>query len=127
MEYRFRMNQEQLGILYESAKSRIDAHPDVAEKHQCEIQKSTHYESEKEALSRALELERENPYSCQIWAKIEKVDDIYRIQKYWLVTDDVKIKMAADYIGMALMYDETRLQNIIYNKVKIDDVIAYYE
>ncbi len=126
MKYRYRMNQERLKYLYESAESRIDAHPNIAEKHRADIQKCTHYESEKEALSRALELERENPYSCQIWAKIEKADDIYRIQKYWLVTDDVKIKMAADYIGMALMYDETRLQNIIYNKVKIDDVIAYY-
>lgn len=56
---------------------------------------------------------------------IEKTDGVYRILNHWLVTDDGKIKQSAEYIGMALMYDETRLERIINNGIKIDDVIAY--
>ncbi len=126
MEYRFRIGQDELKRLYENAKGRMDAHPEFAEKHTNAIQDCPHFKREKQALETALRMEKENPCSCQIWAKIEKKDGIYRIQDYWLVTDDGKIKLSADYIGMALMYDETRLQNIIDNNIKIDDIIAYY-
>lgn len=40
-------------------------------------------------------MEAKNPYSCQIWAKVEKSDDIYRIVNWWIVTDDIKVKLAA--------------------------------
>lgn len=126
MEYRFRIGQDELKRLYENAKDRMDAHPDFAEKHITAIRDCPHFKSEKRALEVALNMEKDNPCSCQIWAKIENVNDIYRIQDYWLVTDDGKVKMSADYIGMALMYDETRLQNIIDSNAKIDDIIAYY-
>ena len=115
MDYRFRISQDELEYTYENAKGRMAAHPDFAERHNNIIQEHPHFDSEKEALEAAIKMENENPYTCQIWAKVEKVDDIYRIQDYWIVTDDVKIKTAADYIGMVQMYDETRLQNIIYN------------
>ena len=69
---------------------------------------------------------KEKPDNYQIWAKIEKGDDgIFRIQDRWLVTNDNKVKLAADYIGMALMYDDVRFCKIIDNNIKIDDVIAY--
>ena len=77
-------------------------------------------------MQAAIKLRKENRWGCQIWANVEKVDDIYRIQNYWLVTDDGKTKLSANYIGMALMYDETRLLNIIDNDIPIDEVIAYY-
>ena len=56
---------------------------------------------------------------------IETTDGVYRILNHWLVTVDGKIKQSAEYIGMALIYDVTRLERIINNDVTIDDVIAY--
>ena len=126
MDYRFRISQDELEYAYENAIGRMKVNPDFAEKQNSIIQKCPHFDSEKDALEAAIKLEKKNPYTCQIWAKVEKVDDIYRIHDYWIVAGDSKIKTAADYIGMVQMYDETRLQNIIYNDVKIDDVIAYY-
>lgn len=126
MAYQFRMMQDELRRLYETAKARMDANPEIAEKHKKAIREHSSFKSEKEALQAAIKLRKENHWGCQIWASVEKVDDIYRIQNYWLVTDDGKTKLSADYIGMALMYDETRLLNIIDNNVKIDDVVAYW-
>lgn len=124
--HRYRASQKELEYAYESAKGRMECHPDVAEKYQNIIQKCSYFKSEKEALEKAFRIWKEKPYSCQIWAKVEKDDDIYRIPNYWIVTDDNKIIQAAEYIGMAQMYDETRLAYIIDDNIKIDDVIAYY-
>lgn len=126
MEYRFRMMQSDLRTLYESAQARIDAHPEIAEKHREVVEKCRFFKTEKEALKAAIAKIKDNNYGCQIWAKVEKDGDIFRVLNYWLVIDDGKMKQSADYIGMALMYDETRLQTIIDNNVPIDDVIAYY-
>lgn len=126
MEYRFRISQDDLNTLYESSRLRLDAHPELAERHKEIIQKYPFFESEKEALEYAIKMINENYSDYQIWVKIEKEEDIIHIQKWWIVTDDWKIKQSADYLGMALMYDSTRLQNIIYDNIKIDDVIAYY-
>ena len=126
MGYRFRISQSDMGYLYESAKGRMDAHPDYADKHKRVIRDYPYFKSEREALEAAIKIEKIYPYSCQIWAKIEKGDDgIFRILNWWIVTDDIKVKLAAEYIGMALMYDETRLSKIIGGNAKIDDVIAY--
>lgn len=126
MEYRYRISQDDLARIYENAQARMDANPEIAEKRKKAISEHSSFKSEKEALQAAIKLKKENHWGCQIWASVEKVDDIYRIQNYWLVTDDGKTKLSADYIGMALMYDETRLLNIIDNNVKIDDVVAYW-
>lgn len=126
MEYRYRISQDDLARIYENAQARMDANPEIAEKLKKAISEHSSFKSEKEALQAAIKLKKENHWGCQIWASVEKVDDIYRIQNYWLVTDDGKTKLSADYIGMALMYDETRLLNIIDNNVKIDDVVAYW-
>lgn len=126
MEYRYRISQDDLARIYENAQARMDANPEIAEKHKKAIREHSSFKSEKEALQAAIKLRKENHWGCQIWANVEKVDDIYRIQNYWLVTDDGKTKLSADYIGMALMYDEARLLNIIDNGVPIDEVIAYY-
>ncbi len=126
MEYRYRIGQADLARIYENAKARMDANTEIAEKHKKAIREHSSFKSEKEALQAAIKLRKENHWGCQIWASVEKVDGIYRIQNYWLVTDDGKTKLSADYIGMALMYDEARLLNIIDNNVKIDDVVAYW-
>ena len=108
------------------AKARMDFHVDYANKQKVIIAKQPYFKTEKEALQEAIKLRKENHW-CQIWAEIEKGDDdIYRIQNKWIVIEDGKIKLAAEYIGMALMYDDIRFNRIINNDIPIDEVIAYW-
>lgn len=127
MDYRFRISQDELKRLYENAKSRMEINPDITAKHTKVIEGCQSYQSEKEALEAAIAMMKEKPANYQIWAKVEKGDDgIFRIQDWWIVTDDGKTKLAADYIGMALMYDDIRLNRIINKNIKVDDVVAYW-
>ena len=119
------MSQDEFAYTYEHAQARMDAHPEYADKQKQIIKAHSFFKSEKEALQAAIEQWKDKQWGCQIWAMIEKTDGVYRILNHWLVTDDGKIKQSAVYIGMALMYDETRLERIINNGIKIDDVIAY--
>ena len=100
MGYRFRISQSDMGYLYESAKGRMDAHPDYADKHKRVIRDYPYFKSEREALEAAIKIEKINPYSCQIWAKIEKGDDgIFRILNWWIVTDDIKVPANRAYLN----------------------------
>lgn len=126
LEYQYRMSQDELAYTYENAQARMNANPEFADKHKKAIQTISSFKNEKDALKAAIDIMNEKHSECQIWAKIEKVDDIYRIQDYWITIDDGLVKQSADYIGMALMYDTLRLRRIIRDKVKIDDVIAYW-
>jgi hypothetical protein len=126
-EYQFRISQIEMRMLFESAEARMGYNPEFAEKHKKAIQEYPYFKTEKEALENAIKMMKEKPANYQIWAKIDKGDDgIFRIQDWWIVTDDGKVKLAADYIGMALMYDNTRLGKIINNNINIDDVVAYW-
>lgn len=117
MEYRFRINQDDLSYLYDSAQARIKAHPEFAEKQKKVIQEHAYFKTEKEALESAISKMKNKYSSYQIWAKTEKEGDIIRIQDYWIITDDNKVKLAADYLGMALMYDSSQLLNIVTNNL----------
>lgn len=103
VEYRNGMEQYILKYNYESGKERMKAHPDIAEKYMDIIQNHPYFKTEKEALEVAIKKEEENP-NWQIWAKIEKDEEYYRIQDYYIVTNDYKVLIAADYIGMAQIY-----------------------
>ena len=113
MGYRYRMSQDELAYTYEHAQARMYAHPEYANKQKEIIQAQSFFNSEREALQAAIEQVKNNHWGCQIWAEIEKADGVYRILNRWLVTDDGKTKQSAEYIGMALIYDETRLERII--------------
>lgn len=127
MAYQYRISQDEMSRLYEAAKGRMDAHLEFTDEQKKIITKCPHFKSEKEALETAIKLIKKTHSDYQIWAKIEKGDDgIFRIQNWWIVTDDGKTKLAADYIGMALMYDDIRLSRIIDNNVTIDDIVAYW-
>ena len=123
-DLRYRISQDEMRYLYESAKARMDFHVEHANKQKDIIAKQPFFKTEREALQAALK--NENLFDYQIWAKIEKGEDgIFRIQNNWIVTDDVFVKLAAEYIGMALMYDDIRFHRIIYNNIKIDDIVSY--
>lgn len=124
-DLRYRISQDEMKYTYESAKARMDCHVEHANKQKDIIAKHSFFKTEREALQAALK--NENLFDYQIWAKIEKGEDgIFRIQNKWIVTDDVFVKLAAEYIGMALMYDDIRFHRIIYNNIKIDDIVAYW-
>ena len=120
MGHQRRIGQEQLKYTYESAQGRMAAHPERAERDKKIVQEYSYFRTEKEALEFAIKQMKERCSHYQIWAKIEKgEDDIFRIQNWWIATDDCKVIMAAEYIGMAHMYDWSRLVKIIdenYNK-----------
>lgn len=124
-DYKYRMSQEQLGYIYETALSRIRANPEVAKKQEQIINNFPAFKTEKEALQKAFELMKSNNSDFQIWAKVEKSDNIFRVVNWWIVTDKWQIEMAADYIGMAQMYDTPRLNRLYADNAKIDDIIAY--
>lgn len=118
MENRYKLGQDELSYTYESAQSRMAAHPDFAKRCKKEVADCTHFDNEQDALQAAIKPAREGEfdYYCQIWAKIEKDEEFYRISDYWIVTGDVQIQQAAEYIGMALVYDNARLQSISQEK-----------
>lgn len=123
---RYRISQEEMKYTYERAKARMDFHIDYANKQKDIIAKHPYFKTEKEALQEALKLIKKTKSDCQIWAEIEKGDDdIYRIQNKWIVIEDGKIKLAAEYIGMALMYDDIRFNRILNNNINIDDIVSY--
>ena len=127
MAYQFRISQDEMRLLYENAQARMDAHIEFADEQKEIIAKHPYFKSEKEALKAALDMMNKGSLDYQIWAKIEKGEDgIFRVQNYWLLTDDGKTKVAAEYIGMALMYDDVRLNRIIDDGVGVDDVVAYW-
>lgn len=118
MENRYKLGQDELSYTYESAQSRMAAHPDFAKRCKKAVADCTHFDNEQDALQAAIKPAREGEfdYYCQIWAKIEKDEEFYRISDYWIVTGDVQIQQAAEYIGMALVYDNARLQRISQEK-----------
>lgn len=123
---RYRISQEEMKYTYERAKARMDFHIDYANKQKDIIAKHPYFKTEKKALQEALKLIKKTKSDCQIWAEIEKGDDdIYRIQNKWMVIKDGKIKLAAEYIGMALMYDDIRFNRILNNNINIDDIVSY--
>lgn len=108
------ISQEELRYSYERGKARVAAHPDIAKKHQRLLDNCTIYKSKEEALEAVKKLIKEKHDCYQIWAKIETDEEAYIIRDHWIVTDDIDVAVAAEYIGMAQVYDEPRIARIIH-------------
>ena len=115
MEEKFRINQDELAYIHQNAQARMRYNPDIAAKYKKIIDEYPFYQSEKEALQSTIDIINKEYSNYQIWAKIGKDDEYYYIQDYYIATDDNIIKQTAEYIGMILIYDGTRLQTIIDN------------
>ena len=127
MRYPHRINQETLKYVYESAKERMAAHPDRAKQAVSIVEKHHHFNTQKDALEFAVEQMKTNTAWYQVWAKVEKgEDDIYRVQNWWLSTDDSRVLEAAEYMGMVQTHDDSMILSIIDDNLPIDDVVAYY-
>ena len=103
MEHRF--SQSELRYIYESAKGRMDANPEYAERYQKMIDQHPSYKIEREAIQSAHALKKDSHSIVQVWAKIGRDEEYFYIQDHYIVSDDIRISIAADYIGMAqLLY-----------------------
>ena len=120
MKYKLNNNQETLMYAYESSQASMKIHHEFTAKCTKTIQEFPHFESEREALINAIVMKKRGCFDCQIWAKINKDEEYYYIQNYYIVTDDNIVKQAAEYIGMAQIYDDVNISNIIDDNVNID-------
>lgn len=125
LRYKPLMNQDVLAFTYNSSKDRMEYHPDIARKYSRIIQKHAYFKTEKEALEAAVNMKNSGSFGCQVWAKIGRDEEYFYIENYFILTDDNQVKLAADYIGMFLIYDDRNLSYIINDNVRIDDVVAY--
>lgn len=78
--------------------------PEIADKFIEVIGKQPFFDNTKDAIKAIDDMENNDRWSCQIWAKIGKDEEYYFIQDYYIVTDSNIIKQAADYIGMIDIY-----------------------
>lgn len=108
----FRMIQGQLCYLYNSAKARMESHPDYTENCQNSIKDCPRFGNEKEASKMAMKMVKEHPDGIyRVWATIEKDEEFYRINAPWIVTSNGDQMKAAEYIGM-ITKEEVYLFNI---------------
>lgn len=126
MECRPRVNQEELDYTYWSSVNRLNSHQDIYSEYNRLVESQHFYDNEKDALRSAIERVKSKSYECQIWVTFKKENDTYKLQNHWIVTDDWKIKMCAEYVGMFLAYDYSTLQKIIYHKISIEDIVNCY-
>jgi hypothetical protein len=103
----------------------MEAHPEYAEKRKKIIQDYPYYEGEKDALEAALRLPKDDIHCCIVWAKIEKDEEYYRLNtNYYIVTYKSEEIKAAEYIGMAAIYNASNLFSIIRDNINVDDVVS---
>lgn len=123
----FRIAQKELKYIYENAQARMEYNPKRSAKATNIVNNHPHFNTQKEALEFAVEQMKTNAAWYQVWAKVEKgEDDIYKVQNWWLSTDDSKVLESAEYIGMVQTHDGSMILSIIDNNIPIDDVVAYY-
>ena len=96
----FKIDQDQLRYIYESAEKRMEYHPDFADKYKDIIGKHPHFDNKTSALEAFNEMEKEDRMP-QIWAKIDRDEEFFRIQNYYIVTDNIMVLIACEYIGFA--------------------------
>lgn len=126
--YKYIIGQGQLYELQKRADALKRMHPDTFRRFELFLDglgNADFFDSEQEALTAALDrIKNKGSSSVQIWAKYITDEEYFKINS-WIVTDDWRVKQAAEYVGLALMYDESRLQIIIDNGISINDVVAY--
>ena len=104
--------QAELSYAYESAKGRIAEHKEYADAKRKILEKYDFLKSEDEALEKAL-TDVKNGSFCQVWVNIEKDEEYYHFADKWIVTEDLILLSAAEYLGFAQVYTNSDLQKII--------------
>lgn len=93
-----RFIQDKLAYTYNSAKARMSANPEHTAK-QNEIVSKYHFVKPEDAIKKAMQMANEGKNKYQVWAKIEIDEEFYFLSDKWIVTDDIDLLLAAEYIG----------------------------
>lgn len=94
------LGQEELKYVYELGENRIEFHPELAEKYRMIIEEIPYYQNRNEAIEKAIQMSKDSLKPYQVWAKVGKDEEYYYIQDYYIVSNDYRILIAAEYIGM---------------------------
>lgn len=98
------LGQEELKYVYERGKKRIEYHPEFADKYIKMIEELPFYQNRNEAIEKALQMSKDCQEPYQVWAKVGKDEEYYFIQDCYIVSNDYRILIAAEYIGMEQLF-----------------------
>ena len=98
------LGQEELKYVYEHGKKRMEYHPELAEKYRKMIEVLPFYQDRNEAIEKAIQMSKDNHEPYQVWAKVGNDVEHYYIQDYYIVSNDYRILIAAEYIGMEQIF-----------------------
>ena len=118
-------SMENLSYLYESAKERMAFHPEHTDKCQKSVLRCPRFEDIRDALKIAIKFYKDGKYPIMVWTKIDKYEDSYHLQNFWLVTDDGDTLKAAEYIGMFPLHDVFFIPHIVHDNISIEDIDVY--
>lgn len=110
-------NQDKLSYTYKSAQARMLANPEHTSK-QKEIIDKCRFIKPDTALEKAFLMVKNNNNACRVWAKIDIDEDFYYLSDQWITTDDWDVSLAAEYIGLYLVYNDTDIRILLSNKEK---------
>ena len=94
------LGQEELKYVYECGKKRMEYHPELAEKYRKIINDCFFYTNKDVAIEKAIELNKNCHRPYQVWAKVGKNKERYYIEDHYIVSNDYRVIMAAEYIGL---------------------------
>ncbi len=55
-------------------------------------------------VKKAIQMSEDSQEPYQVWAKVGKDEEYYFIQDYYIVSNDYRILIAAEYIGMEQLF-----------------------
>ena len=100
-----KIGQNEMELIYAAAQGHIKHNPKYAAEQEKIINKQLFLKTEREALDFALNQKGSSSGTgYQIWAKIGRDDEYFYLQDYYIVTDDNRIKTAAEYVGMVMLF-----------------------
>ena len=105
VEDRLKLDQGQLRYLYESAKARMEAHPEITIKRLKIAKECPRFDSEEDAKEFAIKIAKEKPFEgVKIWATIEKDEEYYHLSTPWMVSTGIQ-NVAVEYVGLCFIED----------------------
>lgn len=97
-------SQNELQYVYNSAKERCEAHPEIVEKYKKLLADVPVYKDRNESIRKAVSASKESNKNGQVWAKIGKDEEYFYIQDYYIASADWRVWQAAEYIGMEQIF-----------------------
>ena len=100
MRERKNFSQDELRYVYERGKEHIEGNPERAAEYEKIINEHAFYQNIDVALKAAKELNETDSRKYQVWARVAKKDERYYVEDYYIVSNNWKVLMAAEFMGM---------------------------